>query len=89
MVTSLSSAVYIKALPDFITWEKRRSPSTLLQIANAPLQAFRGTIQNAQTWTSDTAFNLKSFASDAIEEAQELAKKINASKKKLFGQWFK
>lgn len=88
-VTSFSGALYLKVLPDFITWERNRSPSAFLQLANAPLQAFRGTLQQAQTWTSDTAFNLKSLASDAMEEAQELAKKLNASKSKLFGQWFK
>ena len=38
VVSSISGAVFVKALPDFISWEKNRVPSTLHQIASAPLQ---------------------------------------------------
>ena len=84
---SISGAVYVKALPDFIAWERIRTPSVMEKIANAPLQAFRGTIQHAQTSLADTAFNLKSLASDAMEEATELVKRFGA-KSKLFSSVF-
>ena len=86
-IASISGAVYLKAMPDFIAWERIRTPSVMEKLANAPLQAFRGTIQHAQTSLADTAFNIKSFATDAMEEATEIVKRFGA-KSKLFSSVF-
>ena len=72
--------LYFKPLPDFIRWEKTRLPSALSQIVNAPLQAVRGTLQQATSfgaWTSEQAgalaTNAKSFADETITELSKVS----------------
>ena len=67
--------LYVKPLPDFIRWERGRVPSALAQIVNAPLQAVRGTIQQATSlgaWTTEQAgalaHNAKSFADETLSD---------------------
>lgn len=78
-VTTAAGDVFLKALPDFVKWERFRSPSALAQLANVPLQAVRGTIQQAQNihvWTTETAGviaqNARNFADDALEELKKV-----------------
>ena len=72
-VSTSSGALYVRALPDFIRWDRIRSQSTLAQIVNAPMQAVRGTLQQAQhlgAVATDAAgvlaSNAKSFADEAL-----------------------
>lgn len=72
-------AIYFRAFPDFIKWERTRTPSALAQFVQAPLQAVRGTIQQAQNlgaWTSEQAGalaqNARSFADDALGELKKV-----------------
>jgi len=69
IICAQSGATYVKALPDFIAWTKAKLPASLLQLASAPFEAIRG---QAQAWTSE----IKSFATDAMEEAQAFAQKV-------------
>eukprot|EP01038_Epipyxis_sp_PR26KG_P005336 gene5336-7405_t len=72
IITTESGNIFLKALPDFIRWEKQRSPSTLAQLANVPIQVVKQHAANLSVWTSETAgviaSNAKSFADDALEE---------------------
>lgn len=77
VVSTESGAVYFKALPDFVRWEKQRQPSTLSQLVNsAPLQAVKGTLLQAQNWTQETAGviaqNARSFADEAVSELKRV-----------------
>lgn len=74
-VSTTMGELYVKPLPDFIRWERGRTPSALAQIVNAPLQAVRGTIQQATSlgaWTTEQAnalaHNAKSFADETLSE---------------------
>lgn len=72
-VSTSSGSLYVRALPDFIRWDKTRMQSTLSQIVNAPIQAVRGTLQQAQhlgAVATDAAgvlaSNAKSFADETF-----------------------
>jgi hypothetical protein len=69
-VSTSSGALYIRALPDFIKWEKGIYQSTLSQIVNAPFQAVKGTLQQAHLVAADAAgviaSNAKSFADETF-----------------------
>jgi hypothetical protein len=75
-MTTEAGNVYIKGLPDFIKWERNRSPSALAQLAAVPLQAVKGTILQAQNWTAETAGviaqNARSLADEALTELKKV-----------------
>jgi hypothetical protein len=75
-ISTEAGNVFIKAMPDFIKWEKNRSPSAFAQLASVPLQAVKGTLIQAQNWTAETAGvfaqNAKTFADDAISELKKV-----------------
>lgn len=78
-VCTLSGEMYIIPLLDFIRWEKTRTPSALSQLVSAPIQAVKGTIQQAQNFISSTtetataiAQNARSFADDALGELKKI-----------------
>eukprot|EP00981_Chlorochromonas_danica_P010525 scaffold3255_cov191-Ochromonas_danica.AAC.12 len=78
-LSSESGAVYFKAFPDFVRWEKQRQPSALVQLVNsAPLQAVKGTLLQAHNWTQETAGviaqNARSLADEAVSELKKLQK---------------
>jgi hypothetical protein len=68
--------LYLKALPDFVRWERVRMPSTLQQLASVPMQAVKGTLMQAQNWTTETAGvlaqNARSLADDAMGELRKV-----------------
>lgn len=68
--------LYLKALPDFVRWERVRTPSTLQQLASVPMQAVKGTLMQAQNWTAETAGvlvqNARSLADDALGELRKV-----------------
>jgi len=80
VITTLSGEIYMLPLLDFIKWEKIRTPSALSQLlvsasAALPLQAVKGTIQQAQNFISSTsetasaiAANARLLADDALGE---------------------
>lgn len=74
--TTEAGNVYFKALPDFIKWERNRSPSALAQLASVPLQAVKGTLIQAQNWTAETAGvfaqNARSLADEALTELKKV-----------------
>mmetsp|Transcript_24150 Transcript_24150/g.53707 ORF Transcript_24150/g.53707 Transcript_24150/m.53707 type:complete len:471 (-) Transcript_24150:206-1618(-) len=81
--------LYVKPLPDFVRWERGRTPSAL-QLAAAPLLAVKGTLLQAQSWTAETAGvlaqNARSLADDAL---LELRKGMRSSKlAKGVAGWF-
>jgi len=69
-ITTESGILYFKAFPDFIKWERNRTPTTLQQLTNVPIQAVKGTIIQAQNWTAETAGvlaqNARILADDAL-----------------------
>jgi hypothetical protein len=71
-ISTEAGNLYFKAFPDFIKWEKHRNPSVLQQIASEQLQVVKGTILQAQNWTTETAGviaeNAKSIADDAMKK---------------------
>ena len=75
-ISTEAGNVYFKAMPDFIKWEKNRSPSAFAQLASVPLQAVKGTLIQAQNWTAETAGvfaqNAKTFADDAMTELKKV-----------------
>jgi hypothetical protein len=76
VVTTISGCIFFKALPDFVKWERGRSPSALAQLASVPLQAVRGSLQQAHNWTAETAGvlaqNARVLADDAIGELKKV-----------------
>ena len=74
-IATESGNIFFRALPDFIRWEKNRTPSTLAQLASVPMKAVKGTIQQAQNWTAETAGvlaqNAKTFA-DELKKVIEI-----------------
>jgi len=82
VVSTKSGCVFFRPLPDFLRWEKGSSPSSFSQLVNAPLEAVRGTIQQAQNLSSQLrdnaqsiASNAKSLADDAISEFKRFFKR--------------
>mmetsp|Transcript_32207 Transcript_32207/g.44173 ORF Transcript_32207/g.44173 Transcript_32207/m.44173 type:complete len:1891 (+) Transcript_32207:3429-9101(+) len=73
-VTTESGNIFFRALPDFYKWEKNRTPSALAQLAAVPLQAVKGTIQQAQNWTAETAGVLAQNAKSLAEELKKMNK---------------
>ena len=82
-VTTEAGNLYLKALPDFIKWEKQRSPSALAQFAAVPLQAVKGTLIQAQNWTAETAGvfaqNAKNLADEALSELKKVSRFLSLS----------
>jgi hypothetical protein len=79
-VTSAAGYLYVKALPDFVRWERTRTPSALAQLVTAPLQAVRGTIQQAQhlgTYASETYGVLRDNAKSFVDETLGELKKVS------------
>jgi hypothetical protein len=76
-VMTESGRIYLRALPDFVRWERVRMPSTLQQLASVPLQAVKGTLMQAQNWTTETAGvlvqNARSLADDALGELRKVS----------------
>ena len=76
-ISTEAGNIFIKAMPDFIKWEKNRSPSAFAQLASVPLQAVKGTLLQAQNWTQETAGvfaqNAKTFADDAMTELKKVS----------------
>jgi hypothetical protein len=76
VVTTMSGNMFFKALPDFVKWERGRSPSALAQLASVPLQAVRGSLQQAHNWTAETAGvlaqNARVLADDALGELKKV-----------------
>jgi len=77
-VVTESGRMYLQPLPDFVRWERIRTPSALQQLASVPLQAVKGTILQAQNWTAETAGvfvqNARSLADDALGELRKMNK---------------
>lgn len=75
-VITESGRIYVKALPDFVKWERTRTPSALQQLASVPLQAVKGTLMQAQNWTTETAGvlaqNARALADDALGELKKV-----------------
>jgi len=78
--TCASGDVYIRALPDFLKWEKSNNPSTLVNLVAAPLEAVRTGVREATQTIhkiSANALNLKDealrFGGDAIKELQRFS----------------
>lgn len=75
-VTTEAGNIYLKALPDFIKWEKNRSPSAFAHLGNVSLQAMKGTLMQAQNWTAETAGvfaqNARTLADDAMCELKKV-----------------
>lgn len=76
-VSSLCGALYIFPLLDFVKWERSRSVSALSQMVTVPMAVVKGSLQQAQAWTSDAAGVLATNAKSISDEA---LKKINTSK---------
>jgi hypothetical protein len=81
-VMTESGRIYLRALPDFVRWERVRMPSTLQQLASVPLQAVKGTLMQAQNWTTETAGvlvqNARSLADDALGELRKVSTSYHA-----------
>ena len=82
-ISNSSGHIYLMAFPDFVKFERTNSTSTLAQIVNAPIQAVKGTLQQAQNLTmlagdaaGSFAQNAKGIADDALGEAQNFLKKV-------------
>ena len=74
-ISTAMGELYLKPVPDFIRWERNRAPSALAQMMSGPLQAVRGTLQQASSltaWTSEQAgalaTNARSFADEALSD---------------------
>ena len=72
-ISNASGAIFIRALPDYVRWERTRVSSPLSQILSVPANVVR----QAQAWTSDTAGALLVNAKTMSDEA---LKRINKSK---------
>jgi len=57
LVISCVSGIFVKALPDFMAFERQRSPTALQQLVSVPLQTVRNTIQHAQNLGSTISEN--------------------------------
>ena len=66
VATTASGAIYVRALPDYIKWEKTRAVSALSQFVSGPMQAVKGTIMQASDAAGALATNAKSFAGEAL-----------------------
>lgn len=78
VISCQSGDTYLRALPDFVRWEKNRNPSALAQLVSAPLEVVRGTLHSAhqlsqqiQTNAHNIATNARSIADDAISELKK------------------
>jgi hypothetical protein len=75
-VSTSSGALYVKALPDFIKWERGCYQSALSHIVNVPYQAVKGTLQQAHLAATDAAgtlaSNAKSFADEALAKVRSI-----------------
>ena len=60
-------------MPDFIKWEKNRSPSAFAQLASVPLQAVKGTLLQAAETAGVFAQNARSLADDAMTELKKVS----------------
>jgi hypothetical protein len=76
-ITSATGGFYIRALPDFVQWQRTLQQSGLAQIVQAPMQAVKETIHQAQHLSmvaSDAATamasNAKSFADETLSKVQ-------------------
>jgi hypothetical protein len=83
VASNANGQLFLIPFPDYIKYEKAHSTSTLSQIVNAPIQAVKGTLQQAQNLTilagdaaGSLAQNAKGLADDAIGEAQNFLKKV-------------
>lgn len=66
IATTMSGAVYVRALPDYIKWERTRSVSALSQLVAGPMQAVKGTLLQASDAAGLFANNAKSFAGETL-----------------------
>lgn len=80
VATCASGDVFIRALPDFVKWEKSNNPSTLVNLVSAPLEAVRTGVREATQTIhkiSANALNLKDealrFGGDALKELQRFS----------------
>ena len=80
VVSDSNGDIFLRPLPDFIRWERNRSPSALAQFVSVPMQAVRGTIQQAQNlgaWTSEQAESIAQNARSLADDALGELKKVN------------
>ena len=76
-MSTASGALYFRPLPDFISWERNRSPSLVARIVSAPTQVVKDVqnhVQNLADWT-------KSFVeetSDVVKTEIKNSKLLNA-----------
>jgi hypothetical protein len=76
VATTASQEVFVQPLPDFVSWEKVRTPSTLQALAAGPLRAVNRTLQQAHNigaWGAEQAENL---ADKASQIAQDTLQKV-------------
>jgi WD40 repeat protein len=76
-MTTDAGSIFIRALPDFIKWEKSCNQRTLSQMVQAPLQVLRGTMQQAHDMTmvageaaGALAANAKIFADETLSKVR-------------------
>lgn len=79
-ISTSGGELFLRPLPDFLKWERNRAPSALAQLVSRPLQAVKGTLQQAQNlgvWTTEQAESLaqnaRLFADDAIGELKKVS----------------
>jgi hypothetical protein len=80
VVTTIAGDMFVKPMLDFFKWERNRSPSVLSQIVTGNIQAFKGTLQQAQNFISSTSESASAIAQNARQYADEAfgeLKKIN------------
>jgi hypothetical protein len=77
VATTVNGDICVQPLPDYISWERVRTPTALQQLVHGPMgQAVTRTIQqaqNIQAWTSEQA---ESIAQNARDMANDTLKKV-------------
>jgi hypothetical protein len=86
-VSTQAGVLYVKSLPDFMSWERINCPSTLSQVVNAPIKVVRGVIQSASSAASSfgenagvLAHSVKGFADDAVARGAAGLEALGAGK---------
>lgn len=79
VITDQLGDLYLQPLPDFIRWERQRSPSALSQLVTGQIQAVKGTLQQAHNFIASTtesasmiAHNARQYADEAIGELKKV-----------------
>lgn len=79
-VSCQSGDLYLRALPDFVKWERQRSPSALVQLVERPLEVVRGTIQQAHQIGTTIHANVQGLATNASRLADDAMTELKKTK---------